>query len=148
MVSLDLDKQDQDLEPVAPFIYALAEAITSIQSVSLKETERKQALEATAQFVQGEIRSIPILPRGLYEIGMGFFRIFVLLRYFSGFSGLPLEKRCGIVRSWAWGNFGLGRQLFRLVRSTAFLAFYEHPAVKSALGESAGSENLGPVDRK
>jgi hypothetical protein len=64
---------------------------------------------------------------------MATFRFYVRLRYVRSFCALDIDRRRAAVHSWAFGRVGLFRQLFRPVRSTALLAYYERPAVARAL---------------
>jgi hypothetical protein len=61
------------------------------------------------------------------------FGVLVWLRYFRSFSFLPLAKRVEIFNAWAYGKIPIKRQLFKLIRSTALLAFFEHPVVVNVL---------------
>jgi hypothetical protein len=86
-----------------------------------------------ADFIQKEIRNLPQKFQLLFSIGMFCFNMLVWLRYFRSFSLLSLPLRVKIFNRWAYGKLALPRQLFRLVRSTALLAFFEHPSVIDVL---------------
>jgi len=55
------------------------------------------------------------------------FRIAVRLRFLRAYCDLPLATRRRIAAWWAYGPSPLTRQMFRGLRSTALLAYYEHP---------------------
>jgi hypothetical protein len=113
------------------FIHSIIEATIPIETIPLNGPEREKTVEMVADFVQGQLKSLPVLMRALFAVG---------IRYLSSFNKLPLDRRSEIVSSWAWGKVALGRQLFRPLRSTALLAFYELPDVKAAIEIPAVSE--------
>jgi hypothetical protein len=115
------------------FLKSMVEVIITFETVRLSEQQQVQCLNYTCNFVRGQIQSLPLMLRALFSLGMIFFRVVVMITNWSGFSGLPLEKRKMIIRSWAWGRVALARQLFRVVRSTALLAFYEYPDVQTGI---------------
>jgi hypothetical protein len=132
--------QDQGRKAVTPFFRALCEAMIFEEPAGLEEAAKKKAVDAAAEFVQGQLNSLPLLLRVLFGFGTVGFRALVCARYFRGFTGLPLAKRSRIVTKFAWGRVALFRQLFRAVRSTALLAFYEIPEVNSAVTDSGPQE--------
>ncbi len=79
----------------------------------------------SAEFVQGQINALPLAFRILLAVGLFGFRLLVRLRYFRSFCALTPETRRRIVDAWAYGSFALARTLFRPLRSTALLAYYE-----------------------
>jgi hypothetical protein len=79
------------------------------------------------------VKNLPRKFQVLFAIAMFGFNILVFLRYFRLFSLLKTATRTEIFNFWAYGKIAITRKLFKLVRSTALLAFYEHPAVAEAL---------------
>ena len=67
------------------------------------------------------------------SIGLSGFRTITVLVKLSRFEALELEARRAWVERWAYGSFSLARQLFRGVRSTALLAYYDHPVVRAQM---------------
>jgi hypothetical protein len=120
------------------FVIALCEAIAPFDAVALDEGQKAGVLERVAGFVQGELDSIPLPARMAFTAGMWCFRGWVVLRYARGFLSLAPAKRRAAVAAWTWGRVALARLLFRVVRYTAFLAFYEDGEVQAALPEAAG----------
>jgi hypothetical protein len=59
--------------------------------------------------------------------------------YFKDFVKLPLNLRKRAFGAFAYGKVGPARKLFKLVRSTALLGFYEY----SKNEEPHGSSNSG-----
>jgi hypothetical protein len=118
-------------EAPSRFIYSLTEAAVPIDSIAL--SDQREVVSYTASFIQGEIKSLPKKFQILLRVGMAGFGFMVWLRYFKPFAQLPLAKRVAIFNAWAYGSISVTRQLFKLVRSTALLAFFEHPSVVTVL---------------
>ncbi len=57
-----------------------------------------------------------------------------LLRKVGPFSGLPPERQDAVLADLADASLGLKRELFRGLRSIAFLTFYADPLVRAAIG--------------
>ena len=122
------------------FIYKLTEAALPLDSYKL--TNQQEIISYVADFIQGEIRNLSKKIQVLFSIGMFGFGTLVWLRYLRTFSQLPLTRRISIYNGWAYGKIPVTRQLFKLVRSTALLAFFEHPAVMNALKNQEGNNNF------
>jgi len=127
------NSDDKSRELIDPFIYALCEGMVFEESKNLDESTKKMEIIKISDFFQNQIQNLPIPPRILFTVGMILFKGYVMARYFRGFNNLPPEKRNRIIANWAWGRSALLRQLFRVVRSTVFLAFYEIPEVRMSL---------------
>jgi hypothetical protein len=108
----------------------------------LEPTEHQQLVVKSADFVHGQLNSLPRLFRVAFWIGMGGFRCFVFLRYLRGFCRLSPERRVRLVERWAYGKLSVARQLFRVVRSTAMLCFYEDPQVIAELEQPTTAEEV------
>lgn len=80
----------------------------------------------TARFVDGQVSSLPRLLRWSMRLGLMLFLVLVRVRYGRGFHALPFETRRRIVAWWAFGPLGITRYLFKPVRATALLAYYEY----------------------
>jgi hypothetical protein len=122
--STSLDKESKS---TSTFIFKLTEAALPLDSFTLSDP--KAVTSYVANFIHEEVNNLSKKIQLLFSIGMLGFNMLVWLRYFRTFSLLPLPTRVKIFNSWAYGKLALTRQLFRLVRSTALLAFFEHPAV-------------------
>jgi hypothetical protein len=79
-----------------------------------------------AEFVAGQMCALPARTRGLYLAGMLLFRSYVRVRYGRSFCDLAVIHRRTAIDSWAFGPFGPLRQLFRPVRSTFLLGYFDH----------------------
>lgn len=121
------------------FLHALTEAVLPVDEIKLENTARDRILNEVAAFLQGQIEALPRRLRWMFGFGMLGFRAVVILTHFRNFTALSESERRRAVELWAYGRFGLGRSLFRLVRSTALLAFYEFPEVEAALAAASGS---------
>lgn len=78
-------------------------------------------------FVHEQHRALPLALRALLVIGLTGFRTLVALRFARGFCALDAPTRRRVVRAWSYGPFPPGRQLFRVVRGPALLAWYDLP---------------------
>ncbi len=65
------------------------------------------------------------------------------MMFFRPFTMLSLETRRKVVNFWAYGPIPLTRQMFRALRSTALLAFFENPEVIAML--DARARKVTPV---
>lgn len=123
--------------PPSRFFQRLIEA--TVPAPLTDPAQAQQVNDEVARFVEGQLGALPTLFRLAFAAGMRGFRMHTVLRTCHSFCALPLQARTAQVERWAYGRFALGRQLFRVVRSTALLAYYEHPLVTRALGLEEGS---------
>jgi hypothetical protein len=127
-----------ELAPVAPlppepkasaFTIGLVEAIV----VGPNSVPDPTAVNYAATFVDGQINALSTKLQFMFACGMSFFRFVTRLRFLRGYCDVPLEARKRWTLKWAEGPIALVRQLFKPVRATALLAYYDHDAVKQAL---------------
>ncbi len=118
-------------EKASAFTFGLVEAICSIDG----RPSHPEATQVAADFVHGQLASLPPPLAVMFNAGMTFFRFVTRLRYLRGYCDLSLETRYRWTTQWAAGRIGLLRKLFKPVRATAFLAYYDHPAVRAPLVE-------------
>lgn len=104
---------------------SIVEAFVPWQTVTLDADRRSEAIRSATRFVVGEIHALPVPLRALFSVGMLGFRVVVRATTGRGFCDLTLAKRQRIVNAWAFGPLPPARQLFRLIRSTGLLAFYD-----------------------
>ena len=95
--------------------------------------DRDEVLGRVSGFVSGELDALPGKYRLLLHVGLTGFSFLVFLTTWRPFAKLSLERRRAILRWWAWGPFAITRQLFRAVRSTAVLAYFEDPLVQAGM---------------
>jgi glycosyltransferase 2 family protein len=137
--------REQKREP-DEFVMALLETWLPLAEDGLDRQQQKEVLEASARFVQAELALLPGRLLLMYSLAIYGFRVLTAAFHFRTFCGLTLERRRAWVERWAFGRFTLGRQLFRAARSTALVAYYEHPLVLARLGvepEKADPGRLG-----
>jgi uncharacterized protein (TIRG00374 family) len=126
--------------PASRFTRALTEAALPLDRDGLAGEAGAEVVNEVAGFVAGQIRELPVRLRALFAVGLGAFRTATRLRYLRGFCDLAPATRRAWFERWAYGSVPLARQLFRPVRSTALLAYYEHPAARAALDRPAAEE--------
>jgi len=83
------------------------------------------SLDEAAAFFATQMSMLPWNLRVLFMLGMSSFRAFVRVRYGRSFCALDVERKRRVVDDCAFGSFEPYRQLFRPVRSTILLAYYE-----------------------
>lgn len=121
----------------SPFIRALTEAIIPVEDLRLDDDDRRQAIEEAATFVQAEMDALPRRLAIMFNLGMFVFRLSVRMAHLKAFCSLSLPERRETVERWAYGPVSLFRALFKPVRSTAFIAFFESTAVLNALDDAS-----------
>jgi hypothetical protein len=98
-----------------------------------REIDRRRVTTDVARFVEKELADLPGRLSTLFAIGMLGFRSLTFVAKLRRLEKLDADVRRSWIESWAYGSFALGRQLFRGVRSTALLAYYEHPDVRALM---------------
>lgn len=106
--------------------------------------DRERDVERMSAFVAGQLQALPWYLRGALNFGLAGFTVVVLLTTARYFPALSLERRRKIVTAWAWGPVPLARQMFRPIRSTALLAWYED--VWEAAAHERDSGEVQPSD--
>jgi hypothetical protein len=117
-------------EPKASaFTIGLVEAMVVAES----KVANPEAVTYAATFVDGQIAALSTKLQFMFACGMSGFRFVTRLRYLRGYCDVPLAARQRWTLKWAEGRIALLRQLFKPVRATALLAYYDHPAVSRPL---------------
>ena len=101
---------------------SICEALVPVEG---SQTVSQPAVDRVASFVAGQTQALPWFLRWPLRVGLAGFSTVVLITNLRPFTSLGIERRRDIVASWAWGRVSLARQLFRALRSTALLAWYE-----------------------
>jgi hypothetical protein len=112
------------------FYAALVEALVVTPEPGTALEIHRQAVATSAIFAAEQIASLTPELRWPLLLGLFGFRSAVRLQHLRSFTRLPLETRRRILGAWAFGPVPLTRQLFRPIRTTALIAYYE--AVSSA----------------
>jgi hypothetical protein len=115
------------------FFRALSEALVPLHSLEVDAADREQILEDVTSFVREQLNSLPAKLRLMFAIGTFGFKLYIAMWYLGFFCKLKLKRREQAVEAWSYGWLPPARQLFRPLRSTALLSFYEHPKVQQAL---------------
>jgi hypothetical protein len=113
------------MSPSLAFYEALTEALVAGPPPELTPDAHGRAITASAQFARDQVNTLTAELRWPLKIGLAGFRCLIWLSHFRGFSRLPLTDRRRIIDAWAFGPVGLTRQLFRPIRTTALVAYYE-----------------------
>lgn len=132
--------------PLASLLEGIVEAFLPWQQSGLAEIaapERAAIARDAARFVAGQLQALPRRFQLLFVAGLAAFAVSVRLRQPRGFLALPRDRRVAVVERWAFGAWGAGRKLFRPVRSTALLAFYDHPAIRNRVAPAKPPQARG-----
>lgn len=107
------------------FLLAVLEALIVDVDGAFASPEHAAALEYAADFLIGQFAALPALLRLALGTGLTVFRIDVAMRSGRGFCALPLPQRARAAERWAGSRVTAARQLFRLLRNVALLAYHE-----------------------
>lgn len=116
-------------EKATAFTTALVESIVVPEGTKANA----KALADASDFVHGQLDSLNPQLKVMFESGMTFFRFVTRMRFLRGYCELSLEKRRAWTLDWAENRIGLLRKLFKPVRATALLAYYDHPTMRTQL---------------
>ncbi len=130
--------------PPSRLLASLCEALLPAERL---EPEAAQAgvSERVSCFVAGQLAALSTRYRWLLRVGLLGFWGLALVTHARPFGSLSPERRRVLVRRWAWGRVTPARQLFKALRSTAILAYYEDHAVQQALFGEGAPHALGPA---
>jgi glycosyltransferase 2 family protein len=117
--------------PASAFTIGLVEAMVTARG----QPSDPAAVAYAATFVDGQIRALQPKLGFMFGAGMTMFRFVTRLRYVRGYCDLSLETRRRWTLRWAEGRIALLRQLFKPVRATALLAYYDFETVRRELLE-------------
>jgi uncharacterized protein (TIRG00374 family) len=138
--------------PVARLLESVIDAFLPWQEgvlAGMPESDERVVVGRVATFVNGEVRALPRRLQLAFSAGLMAFAAWARLSNPRGFRAQTRARRATLVDSWAFGGWPTGRKLFRLIRSTSLIAFYDHPLVASRLDppELVGTRALGIRDR-
>lgn len=119
--------------PANRLLRSIIEALVPDGLPALDATTAGTVLDDVADFVVGQVRMLPRRLYAAFVLGLAGFALWARLRRLRAFAAQPRAVRVALVEAWAFGDWAPGRKLFRLIRSTALLAFYEHPLVTEQL---------------
>ena len=115
-------------EEPGQLVCALTEAL--VPQAPGGDASHDEAVDRSARFVQGQIAALPAPLWIALQAGLLGFRVLVRLRYLKSYCALPADLRRRVAAWWAYGPHRLTRTMFRLLRSTALLAYYEEVAAQ------------------
>lgn len=107
----------------------MVEALVPEPPATLSIADHRQAIADAAVFVREQVGALAIELRWLLLIGLAAFRVVIWLQHRRRFRDLNMSVRRETLMHWACGSVSLTRQLFRPIRSTALVAYYEYIAV-------------------
>ncbi len=113
------------MAPSADFYEAIVEALVSESAPEVPADVHRSGIVSAAAFARDQVGALTADLRWPLVAGLATFDLLIRLKYFRRFGALPLERRRRILRSWAFGPVPIVRQLFRPVRTTALVAYYE-----------------------
>jgi hypothetical protein len=116
------------LSPGLRFLEAAVEAFVPVPAAGVPIGVHRRAISVAALFAREQIDALAPELRWSLVMGLAGFRCAVALRYLRRFDALPLAARQRVVAAWAFGSIPLARQLFRPLRTTALIAYYEYAA--------------------
>lgn len=129
------------------FLVALLEVLIADGGETPAPAEHAAALEYAVTFSTAQFAALPAVLRAALRAGLIAFRVDVAMRHGRGFCSLPTAQRAAAVERWAASSVVPQRQLFRLLRNLALLAYYERltevPAATPA--RTAASVSATPV---
>jgi hypothetical protein len=100
------------MSPSPAFYEALTEALVAGPAPELSPEAHRRAVTASALFASEQVNALTAELRWPLKIGLAGFRALIWLSHRRGFSRLPLAQ-----------------QLFRPIRTTALVAYYEAVAL-------------------
>lgn len=144
----------KDLAAAAPLVQpvntrrldrALVEALLPLEQDGVAESRRSYVVGTVAKSVRGQLDALPLRFGLLLTGGLLVFRLATRLRFVRSYCALPLGKRRQWTERWTYGSTSLARQLFRAIRATALVAYYELPEerAEAAAGRSDVAGTVG-----
>lgn len=116
------------MSPSLAFYEALTEALVTGPPPELAPDAHRRAVASSALFAGEQVNALTAELRWPLKIGLAGFQFLIWLSHLRRFSELPLAQRRRILDAWAFGPVALTRQLFRPIRTTALVAYYEEVA--------------------
>lgn len=117
------------MSPSSAFYEALTEALVAGPAPELPPDAHRHAVVSSALFAREQVNALTAELRWPLKIGLAGFQVVIWLSHLRQFSRLPLAQRRRILDDWAFGPVALTRQLFRPIRTTALVAYYEAVAL-------------------
>jgi hypothetical protein len=107
------------------------------------ESVRATVTASVVEFVVSQVGALPDFLRIPYGLGLLAFEYLPLARWGRPLGHLDAERRAAYIASWSDSPLGAARNFMKLMRSCALLAYYDHPALRSAL--EAPADTIAPL---
>lgn len=120
----------------AATVAAVVESL--LPSVPTLEAGVRAAVVAdVVRFVSSQIAALPDFLRAPYGLALVGFEWLPVLRYGRPFGALDDTRRAAYLAFWSEAPIGAMRNVVKVIRSCALLAYYDHPALAAALAKPA-----------
>lgn len=121
-------KLKQSQNAPSTLLSALVKAALPLpQTPWMNDEQRVESVAFVSEFLNAQVRALPLRVRIMFFVGLSGFEFITVIRFGRRFASLEQDRGRRWFESWAYGKVGLARQLFRMIRSIALLAFYELP---------------------
>jgi hypothetical protein len=98
------------------------------------DAARRAAIEREVTgYVAAQIRSMPGFLRLPYRLALRLFDLLPLARFGRPFRALARHEQASSLARWGDARLPPMRDFVKLIRSTALLAYFDHPAVRELL---------------
>jgi len=126
---------------------ALAQIVSTLlpEYPALDTDERREVERDVASYVAGQIAAMPTFLRLPYRLAMTAFDVLCVPLHGRRFRSLPKAGRESYVSTWNAAPLPPMRDFLKLIRSTALLVYFDHPAVRQRLGPTDPA-TLAPED--
>jgi hypothetical protein len=95
--------------------------------------ERGAVEDDVTRYLASQIGAMPSFLRLPYRLALRGFALLPLLRYGRSFHALPSPRRKAYLALWSDAPLTRMRELVKLIRTTALLVYFDHPAVRERL---------------
>ncbi len=103
----------------------------------LDSAQRAAVVDDVTRYVSTQIDSMPGFLRLPYELALLSFEALPVLRHGRLFHRLSPAARASVLARWSDASLLARRNFVKLIRSTALLAYFDHPLVARQLEEGA-----------
>ena len=116
--------------------YKLVEKIVSAmlpEKPVVYSDSRRKVEEDVSDFVYGQIEALPVYLRVIYKIVLCKFNFSSFFIYGNVFSNLTKSKQLNYLRIWSESPIRQMRDFIKLIKSCAFLQYFDHPVILEAM---------------
>ena len=94
---------------------------------------RRKVEDDVSDFVYGQIEALPVYLRVIYKIVLCKFNFSSFFIYGNVFSNLNKSKQLNYSRMWSESPIRQMRDFIKLIKSCAFLQYFDHPVILEAI---------------